>query len=75
MSGLLATLAIKACQNLLFLGRLRVIVERVYGEIKKFEVFERPWRGSIPNHHLLWLIALNVANIKHRYYPIDADLE
>jgi hypothetical protein len=58
-----------------FLGRLRVIVERVYGEIKKFAVFQHPWRGKIPNQKLLWIIACNVANIKHRYYPIEINDE
>jgi hypothetical protein len=41
-----------------FLGRLRVIVERVYSEIKKFAVFEHPWRGKIPNQKLLLHVML-----------------
>jgi len=52
------------------IGGIRVLVERVFRQIKVFRCLQVPWRHYIYLHPIVFNIACQVTNIKHRYFPI-----
>lgn len=53
------------------IGRHRVLVENVLGQIKVFNCLKNPWRNKICLHKVCWIVICNITNIKLKLYPIQ----